>query len=88
MALFELAITRFGSVDIVVGVALLVPLSGYRRCCGSRKYLAQVPNAGIIENEQVCWGNMKFVDGKPAKPKLLTLEVNLTGLIYSEGIAP
>jgi len=59
VALFELANTRFGSVDIVV------------------------PNAGIIESEQVCWGNMKFVDGKPAKPKLLTLEVNLTGVFYT-----
>lgn len=27
---------------------------------------------------------MKLVDGKPAKPRLLTLEVNLTGVIYSE----
>ena len=58
---------------------------GYRPCCcGSRKCFAQVPNAGINESEQVCWGNMKFVDGKPAKPKLLTVEVNLTGVIYSE----
>jgi len=59
VALFELAIERFGSVDIVI------------------------PNAGINENEQVCWGNMKLIDGKPAEPKLLTLEVNLTGVIYT-----
>lgn len=84
VALFELAIAQFGSVDIVVSVAPLVPLSGYRQCCGSRKHFAQVPNAGINENEQVCWGDMKFVEGKPVKPKLLTLEVNLTGVIYSE----
>ena len=44
----------------------------------------QIPNAGINQSEQVCWGNVKFLDGKPAKPNLLTLDVNLTGVIYSE----
>ena len=47
----------------------------------------QIPNAGINESEQVCWGNVKFLDGKPAKPNLLTLDVNLTGVIYSEDLA-
>jgi len=59
VALFELAIARFGSVDIVI------------------------PNAGINESEEVCWGNLKFVDGKPARPELLTLKVNMTGVIYT-----
>ena len=31
---------------------------------------------------------MKLVDGKPAEPKLLTLKVNLTGVIYSEESPP
>ena len=44
----------------------------------------QIPNAGINESEEVCWGNLKFVDGKPARPELLTLKVNMTGVIYSE----
>jgi len=29
-------------------------------------------------------GNLKFVRGRPAAPQLLTLNVNLNGLIYSE----
>jgi hypothetical protein len=44
----------------------------------------QIPNAGINESEQVCWGNLKFVNGKPAEPELLTLKVNMVGLLYSE----
>ncbi|KAI0003397.1 hypothetical protein BJV74DRAFT_764510 [Russula compacta] len=43
-----------------------------------------IPNAGINESEDICWGNLKFVDGKPAKPELLTLKVNLTAVLYSE----
>ena len=78
--MFELAIARFGSVDIVVSgtsCALNVRLQ-------FKKYPVQIPNAGIEESEEVCWGNLKFVDGKPAKPELLTLKVNMTGVIYSE----
>ncbi|KAH9055930.1 NAD(P)-binding protein [Lactarius vividus] len=42
-----------------------------------------IPNAGILENTEVCHGNVQFVDGKPVAPKLLTLEVNLIGLFYT-----
>ncbi|KAI0303534.1 hypothetical protein B0F90DRAFT_1809708 [Multifurca ochricompacta] len=59
VALFDLAISQFGAVDIVI------------------------PNAGIIENEEVCHGNVKFADGKPVAPKLLTLDVNLVGVFYT-----
>jgi len=59
VALFELAMAKFGAVDIVI------------------------PNAGILENTEVCQGNVQFVDGKPVAPKLLTLEVNLIGLFYT-----
>ena len=86
VALFELAIERFGSVDIVVSVALMVPPFRVSSVLQLRPYshFAQVPNAGIEESERVCLGNMKLVDGKPSEPKLLTLKVNLTGVIYSE----
>jgi hypothetical protein len=47
----------------------------------------QIPNAGILENTEVCQGNVQFVDGKPVAPKLLTLEVNLIGLFYSKMIS-
>lgn len=42
-----------------------------------------IPNAGILENTEVCQGNVQFVDSKPVAPKLLTLEVNLIGLFYT-----
>jgi len=60
VALFDLAMERFGAVDVVI------------------------PNAGINESEQVCWGNLTFVGGKPAEPELLTLKVNMVGVLYSE----
>ncbi|KAI0296844.1 hypothetical protein BC826DRAFT_187240 [Russula brevipes] len=59
VALFDLAMARFGAVDVVI------------------------PNAGINESEQICWGNVKFVNGKPAEPELLTLKVNMVGLLYT-----
>ncbi|KAI0293436.1 hypothetical protein BC826DRAFT_383116 [Russula brevipes] len=59
VALFDLAMERFGAVDVVI------------------------PNAGINESEQVCWGNLKFMDGKPAEPELLTLKVNMVGVLYT-----
>ncbi len=48
----------------------------------------QIPNAGIIENTEVCQGNLQFIDGKPVAPRLLTLEVNLIGLFYSKRLSP
>jgi len=45
----------------------------------------QIPNAGITENGRgVCSGDLVVVNGKPVAPKLATLEVNLTGVFYSE----
>lgn len=83
VALFELAFAEFGAVDIVVGQYLLLfrpnlkSLNSYCR-------VVQIPNAGIIDNTEVCQGNVQFVDGKPVAPNLLTLEVNLIGLFYSK----
>jgi len=59
VAMFELAITLFGTVDVVI------------------------PNAGINESEEICMGNLKFVQGRPVAPQLLTLNVNLIGVIYT-----
>jgi NAD(P)-dependent dehydrogenase (short-subunit alcohol dehydrogenase family) len=43
-----------------------------------------IPNAGITEVERgVCSGDLTVVNGKPVAPKLLTLDVNLTGVFYT-----
>jgi len=59
--MFELAIKKYGSVDIVV------------------------PNAGI--SEATSFETVKFENGKPVKPSLRTLEVNLTAVIYTAHLA-
>jgi len=59
--MFELALKRYGSVDIVV------------------------PNAGISEYRS--FETVKFENGKPLKPSLRTLEVNLTAVVYTTHLA-
>jgi hypothetical protein len=74
VALFKLAIARFGSVDIVVGIHLDIFVC--------QAYLHQVVNAGVLEKA----GNfetIKLVDGLPTKPELKTIEINLIAAIYS-----
>ncbi|KAJ8696012.1 hypothetical protein PTI98_005914 [Pleurotus ostreatus] len=44
-----------------------------------------VPNAGVTEG--VPFDAVKLVDGLPTKPKLTTLDVNLTGVVYSIHLA-
>ncbi|KAF9010635.1 hypothetical protein BDQ17DRAFT_1273216 [Cyathus striatus] len=61
VAMFELAISTFGAVDIVV------------------------PNAGVSETSP--FGTVKFKDGKPVKPRFLTLDVNITGVLYTVHLA-
>lgn len=41
-----------------------------------------VPNAGVTEG--VPFDHVNLVDGRPIKPKLTTLDVNLTGVVYCE----
>ncbi|KAF5321689.1 hypothetical protein D9619_001530 [Psilocybe cf. subviscida] len=57
VAMFELAMKTYGTVDVVV------------------------PNAGV--SEVGSFQTLTFKDGKPVKPKLATLEVNLYGVLYS-----
>jgi NAD(P)-dependent dehydrogenase (short-subunit alcohol dehydrogenase family) len=59
--MFELAMKKYGSVDIVV------------------------PNAGIAEAGS--FETVKVENGKPVKPSLRTLEVNLTAVIYTAHLA-
>ncbi|KAG5639461.1 hypothetical protein H0H81_001583 [Sphagnurus paluster] len=61
VALFELATSQFGAVDIVV------------------------PNAGVAELGT--FDTVTFKDGKPVKPDTRTLEVNLTGAVYTTHLA-
>jgi NAD(P)-dependent dehydrogenase (short-subunit alcohol dehydrogenase family) len=55
--LFDLAMKKYGSVDVVI------------------------PNAGI--SEVGSFQSLQFKDGKPVKPSLATLEVNLIGVMYT-----
>jgi len=59
--MFELAMKKYGSVDIVV------------------------PNAGISEGST--FETVKFENGKPVKPSLRTLDVNLTAVLYTAHLA-
>ncbi|KIK09846.1 hypothetical protein K443DRAFT_81785 [Laccaria amethystina LaAM-08-1] len=61
VALFQLAIAKYGQVDIVV------------------------PNAGISEAGD--FETVKFKDGIPIKPGMLTIEVNLLGVLYTTHLA-
>jgi len=60
-AMFDLAMTRFGSVDVVI------------------------PNAGV--SELGAFHVVTFDKGKPVKPNLKTLEVNLIGVLYTTHLA-
>ena len=59
--MFELAIKKYGSVDIVV------------------------PNAGV--NEIGFFSAPQLKDGKPVKPSMKTMEINLFGVLYSASFA-
>jgi len=59
--MFELAMKKYGSVDIVV------------------------PNAGISESSS--FETVKFENGRPVKPSLQTLDVNLTAVLYTAHLA-
>ncbi|KAJ2917753.1 hypothetical protein MD484_g2653, partial [Candolleomyces efflorescens] len=61
VALFELAISKYKAVDIVI------------------------PNAGV--NERADFDTVRFENGKPVKPKLTTLDVNLNAVIYTVHLA-
>jgi NAD(P)-dependent dehydrogenase (short-subunit alcohol dehydrogenase family) len=41
-----------------------------------------VANAGVTEHTGL--GELKFVDGKPLKPNLLTTNVNYVAVMYSQ----
>ncbi|PPQ66321.1 hypothetical protein CVT26_011152 [Gymnopilus dilepis] len=59
--MFELAIKKYGSVDIVV------------------------PNAGV--NEIGFFSAPQLKDGKPVKPSMKTMEINLFGVLYTAHLA-
>lgn len=75
VALFELAKSSFGDVDIVVRISTLPQRSAYRslRC--------QIPNAGIGPRDLL---TSQQVNGKLQPPKLEVIDVNLVGVLYSE----
>jgi NAD(P)-dependent dehydrogenase (short-subunit alcohol dehydrogenase family) len=59
-ALFDAALERFKTIDVVVA------------------------NAGVAEMSGL--GQLEVVDGKPVKPNLLTTEVNIVGVLYSQPV--
>ncbi|KAL0956837.1 hypothetical protein HGRIS_002949 [Hohenbuehelia grisea] len=61
VALFQLAFSKFGAVDIVI------------------------PNAGVNEIHKL--DEIKLENGVPLKPKLTTIDVNLTGVLYTTHLA-
>jgi hypothetical protein len=48
-------------------------------------YVEQIPNAGV--SEVGTFQSLQFKDGKPVKPTMATLEVNLIGVMYSTRIS-
>ena len=48
-------------------------------------YTGQIPNAGV--SEVGTFQSLQFKDGKPVKPTMATLEVNLIGVMYSTCIS-
>jgi hypothetical protein len=73
VALFELAIAKFNSVDIVVRM--------YLQICVTQAYFYQVVNAGVREIGD--FETVKLVDGLPVKPNLKTIEINLLTALHS-----
>ncbi|KAG6880027.1 hypothetical protein C0992_007824 [Termitomyces sp. T32_za158] len=71
IALFDLAIAKFGVVDIVSG--------------GNRVNFFKVPNAGVTEIGS--FHKVSFKNGKPVKPDTRTIDVNLFGVIYTTHLA-
>jgi hypothetical protein len=44
--------------------------------------LQEIPNAGV--SEIGTFDTLKFQNGSPVKPNLLTADINLTGVFYSQ----
>ena len=78
VALFELAMTKFGGVDIVVSVLLFWAWNTTKH---TRRWV-QIAGARVGELQNFGMPQVG-ADGKPVKPHLKTLNVNLVGAIYS-----
>lgn len=76
VSLFELAVSKYGTVDVVVSERVTLQYV-FERLADT----AQIPNAGVTE--MGTFDQLYFKDGKPQPPKLTTLSVNLTGVLYS-----
>jgi hypothetical protein len=73
--LFTAALSKFGAVDVVVRRRIHAG-SPIAECRG------QIPNAGV--NEIGTFTELQFKDGRPLPPNLKTLDINLTGVLYSK----
>ena len=71
-SLFQLALRKFGRIDVVVSRTTLKSLILSLK-------LLQIPNAGVTEIGDF----MGVRDGQPRQPNLKTLDVNLVSVIYS-----
>lgn len=80
VALFELAVSRFGSVDIVVSSSNALSIKHF---VTNLRCYSQIPNAGISE-AGASLGDLKIVDGKPKEPVFKTLQINLIAVMYSQ----
>ncbi|KAJ7926951.1 NAD(P)-binding protein [Mycena leptocephala] len=78
IALFESAVSHFGSVDVVVR-AWFYPQGPSRLTISS----LQIPCAGVSEHGDTCSGVLDYKDGKPLPPDMSTLEINLFGAVHT-----
>ena len=74
--LFQTAFVTFGSVDVVVRWVFV-------DCARMTMRYLQVVNAGV--NEIGDYFTPKVRNGKPEKPTVTTVDVNLLGSLYSKG---
>ena len=77
VALFDLALSSFGSVDIVVRSESI-------HHSEQQLTFTQCAIAGLTEIGQTAQGSLVFENGKPLPPTLKTLQVNLIGVFYSQ----
>ncbi|KAJ6587664.1 hypothetical protein DFH09DRAFT_1359303 [Mycena vulgaris] len=83
IALFESAVSHFGSVDVVVR-AWFYPQGPSRLTISS----LQIPCAGVSEHGDACSGVLDYKDGKPLPPDMSTLEMRVHFLACKSGLRP
>ncbi|KAK0462633.1 uncharacterized protein EV420DRAFT_1619137 [Desarmillaria tabescens] len=76
VALFELAMKAYGAIDVVVSFRSSVPSikAGFIPCAG----VTEIGRFGVVKFD---------TNGRPLKPNLATLDINLIGTLYTAHLA-